>query len=116
MSWASCLRLSPKRPRGYSAPAAGLYLDGSADFSIFTASKVSWPVPCRTESTEFAYIASKVLDTDTAFGFRAPTPTSVRLFTATAGSCPERIRGRDGPRPMARKADLSAGWGRECKV
>ena len=29
------------------------------------------------------------------------------LFTATAGSRPARIRGRDGPSPMARNADLS---------
>ena len=66
-------------------------LTGSAAFNIFTASKVSWPVPCRTESTELAYMASKVLETGAAFGLRPPTPKSLMLFTATAGSGPERI-------------------------
>ena len=37
------------------------------------------------------------------------------LLTATAGSGPDRMRGSDGPRPMARKADLSGGAGRERK-
>ena len=93
-----------------------MYFDGSADFSIFTASKVSCPVPCKTESTDWLYIASKVLAMGAAFGFRPPTPKSLMLFKATAGSLPERIRGREGPKAMARKADRFAASGRECKA
>ena len=69
---------------------------GSAAFSIFTASKVSWPVPCSTESTEWSYMASKVLAMGEAFGLFPPTPKSLMLLMATAGSLPERMRGSDG--------------------
>ena len=85
----------------------GLYFAGSAAFSIFTASKVSWPVPWSTVSTEFAYIASNVFEIGPAFGFRPPTEKSLRLLTATAGSLPARMRGREGPSAIARNADLS---------
>src|SRR5205814_9393217 len=87
---------------------------GLADFSIFTASNVSCPVPCSTESTEFAYMASKVLATGDAL--RTPIPKSLMLLTAIVGSGPERIRGSDGPSAMARKADLTAESGSACKA
>src|SRR4029077_12240256 len=93
----------------------GLYFAGSADFNILTASKVSCPVPCSTVSTDCAYMASKVLAMGAAFGLRPPTPNSLMLLTATAGSAPLRILGSAGPSAIARNADLSAA-GRECSV
>src|SRR6185369_3034396 len=76
---------------------------------------VSCPVPWRTESTDCEYIASNVFATG-ELGLRPPTPKSLMLLMATAGSLPDRIRGREGPIAIARKADLSVGAGRECKL
>src|SRR5437879_12740660 len=53
-------------------------------------------------------MASKMFDIGAAFGFLPSTEKSFRLLTAIAGSLPERMRGRDSPSAIARKADLSA--------
>src|SRR5580693_1965184 len=62
-------------------------------------------------------MASKVLALGVPLELFPPTPKSLMLFIAIAGSLPERIRGREGPRAIARKADWSAAAGeaRECR-
>ncbi len=54
-------------------------------------------------------MASKVLELGVALGLFPPTLKSLMLFIATAGSLPERIRGRDGPMAIARNASADAG-------
>src|SRR5262249_27858534 len=110
MSCATWRRLSPKRPPGYSAPAAGAYFSGSADFNIFTASNVSLPVPCRTLSTDCSYMASKVLLATFAPGPRPPTAKPRRSPMATAGTEPARVRGSAPPMATARNGDCSASF------
>src|SRR5208282_3390090 len=56
---------------------------------------------------ECSYMASTVFDMGAAFGFFPPTEKSFTLLTATAGSLAGRMRGSDGPRAIARRADLS---------
>ena len=50
-------------------------------------------------------MASKVLALGVPLGLFPPTPKSLMLLIAIAGSLPERIRGREGPRAIARKAE-----------
>src|SRR3954468_3930757 len=87
------------------APGAGEYFCGSADFNIFTASKVSLPVLCRTVSTEPAYIDSKLPETELATGARPPTPKLLTLLIATAGARPASVRGREEPSATARNGE-----------
>src|ERR1041385_6137672 len=61
-------------------------------------------------------MASKALAAGEALGFCSPTEKSLMLFIATAGSEPLKIRGRDGPRAIARNADAFwAAAGRLCR-
>src|SRR6202035_5819120 len=94
------------------APGAGAYFPGSAAFSILTASKVSAPVPCSTLSDEWSYIDSKASAAGEDFGFLSPTEKSLMLFIATAGCAPLRIRGREGPRAIARNGEFCGVAGR----
>src|ERR1700733_2208702 len=61
-------------------------------------------------------MASKVLDTGEAFGWRPPTAKSLILLIAMAGSKPLRMRGIDGPMAIASKADFRCPGGRLRKA
>src|SRR4029077_20679346 len=106
-SCATWRRLSPKRPVGYLAPAAGEYFSGSAERSIFTASNVSLPVQCGHVSTDCSYMASKVLLATLGFGPRPPTVKPRMSPIATAGTDPASVRGSAPPMATARNGEAS---------
>ena len=65
------------------------------------------PVPWSTESTDCAYMASKVLPIGAAAGLPPAMPKSLTLLTATAGALPDRMRGREVPSATARKGRVA---------
>ena len=97
-------------------PAPACTSTGSADFSIFTASKVSWPVPCITVSTELAYMASKVFEDGRRFGFASADAKIVdvvyrdRRFLSGENSWQRRAE-RDGA-----EGGLVGGLGQESQT
>ena len=82
---------------------------GSALRSIFTASKVSRPVPWRRSRTPLSYMDSKPRRAFTAPGIAGPasdfTSKSAMLLIATAPASPRSTRGSREPMATARNGD-----------